>query len=189
MIEVEIKIPLYKRSLAEKALCQEGFVPGNLLRETDYYYTSDFHDFMKSDEALRIRVTENLSDNSQNSCITYKSRRLDKISMTREELETGIDDPEIMTGILEALGYRCLFPVIKLRQLYHRDNITACVDQVEDLGSFMELEVLTDEEEYGGDLSRLTDILTGIGSSMEETTTSSYLSMLLKKHGKYQSDS
>ena len=59
MIEVEIKLPLFRRSITERALTDCGFKAGNLVKESDFYFTSDFHDFMKTDEALRIRTCEN----------------------------------------------------------------------------------------------------------------------------------
>ena len=48
MIEVEIKLPLFRRSITERALTDCGFKAGNLVKESDFYFTSDFHDFMKT---------------------------------------------------------------------------------------------------------------------------------------------
>ena len=48
MIEVEIKLPLFRRSVTERTLTAFGFKPGNLVKESDFYFTSDFHDFMKT---------------------------------------------------------------------------------------------------------------------------------------------
>ena len=55
MIEVEIKLPIFRRPPIEQGLRRLGFEPGNLIRESDTYFTSNFHDFMRNDEALRIR--------------------------------------------------------------------------------------------------------------------------------------
>ena len=69
--------------------------------------------------------------------------------------------------------------VEKLRQYYHRDNITACVDAVTNLGDYLELEVLVDAEgERPQALKRIKEQLKKLGYSMEETTRISYLSML-----------
>ena len=61
MIEVEIKLPLFRRSITERALTDCGFKAGNLVKESDFYFTSDFHDFLKTDVALRIRTCENFT--------------------------------------------------------------------------------------------------------------------------------
>ena len=92
---------------------------------------------MRTDEALRIRESENLSRTSASSFLTYKGPKLDKVSNTRQELETAVADGDVCRDILLSLGYRELSPVRKLRQYYHRDTLTACVDQVEGLGSFL----------------------------------------------------
>ena len=186
MIEVEVKLPLYRRSLTEKALLNLGFEAGDLVRESDLYFNSDFHDFIKRDEALRIRTCENLTKRTCQVFLTYKGRKLDSVSMTRKELETSIGDGKIGMEILKSLGYDKTFPVNKLRQLYHKDHITACVDQVEKLGSFLELEVLIDQEsERERALEQIREILEAAGSSMDETTRVSYLGMLMRKSGEY----
>lgn len=184
MIEVEVKLPLYRRSLTEKALTEAGFRAGDLIRESDIYFNSNFHDFIQTDEALRVRTCENLSMRSCRTFLTYKGRKIDKISMTRQELETEVADGETAVSILNALGYQSMYQVNKLRQLYHRDDMTACVDQVEGLGSFLELEMIVeDESRREKALARIRQVLKSIGSDMSETTRVSYLGMLMRKAG------
>ena len=75
--------------------------------------------------------------------------------------------------------------VEKLRQYYHRDNIPACVDAVTNLGDYLELEIIVDEEEKReAALDQLEQILHTLGYSMQDTTRTSYLSMFLKKKKK-----
>lgn len=84
MIEVEIKLPLFRRSVTERTLTEFGFKPGNLVKESDFYFTSDFHDFMKTDEALRIRTCDNFNTRETASFLTYKGAKLDTVSTTRK---------------------------------------------------------------------------------------------------------
>lgn len=100
MIEVEIKLPLFRRSITERALTDCGFKAGNLVKESDFYFTSDFHDFMKTDEALRIRTCENFTTRETTSFLTYKGAKLDTVSTTRKELETRIEDADIARRFL-----------------------------------------------------------------------------------------
>ena len=174
MIEVEIKLPLFRRSVTERTLTAFGFKPGNLVKESDFYFTSDFHDFMKTDDNFNTRETA--------SFLTYKGAKLDTVSTTRKELETRIDDAETTREILISLGYKRLYPVTKLRQYYHKGMMTACVDQVEGLGSFLELEILVNTlEEKENALQSIEALLLDMGSSLRETTRKSYLAMLLSK--------
>ena len=70
----------------------------------------------------------------------------------------------------------------KQRQYFHRENITACSDNIKDLGDYLELEILTDSEENRTvALQKIEDTLKQLGYSMQETTRTSYLSMLMKK--------
>ena len=72
----------------------------------------------------------------------------------------------------------------KLRQYYHRGPLTACVDQVEGLGSFLELELLVETEEDRPEaLKKIEAILHDLDCRMEDTTRYSYLYMLQTRHG------
>ena len=76
MIEVEIKLPLFRRSVTERTLTEFGFKPGNLVKESDFYFTSDFHDFMKTDEALRIRTCDNFNTRETASYCFHNKKRI-----------------------------------------------------------------------------------------------------------------
>ena len=183
MIEVEIKLPIHRRSSIERGLTTLGFIPGDLIRESDSYFTIDSHDFMKTDEALRIRESENFTKACITTLLTYKGPKLDDVSMTRKELETEIGNADICCEILYSLGYHKLSPVVKLRQYYHQDNVTACVDQVEKLGSFLELEIIVEREsERENALKKIEAILNDLDCSMAETTCYYYLFMLQKEN-------
>lgn len=179
MIEVEIKLPVYDRRSTEQSLREQGFLPGDLVKESDTYFTGDFRDFRKTDEALRIRRCRNLTTGEENSAVTYKGPKMDEISMTRKELETGIEHADICKEIFASIGFRPVFPVNKLRQHYHLAHMTACLDQVEGLGDFLELEVLVrGEEEKEAALTWMEAVLEKMGRRMTETIRTSYLSML-----------
>ena len=94
-------------------------------------------------------------------------------------------DASICRGILQSIGFMPVPPVEKLRQYFQREDITACVDSVKHLGDFMELECIVKEEnEREQALGKLEEILGQLGYSMEDTTRTSYLSMLLRKEMK-----
>ena len=54
-IEVEIKLKIRDKNRLIESLRDVGFQQGDLVSESDIYYTSRHHDFEKLDEALRIR--------------------------------------------------------------------------------------------------------------------------------------
>lgn len=181
-IEVEIKLKINDKESIEKTLTEIGFCKGKFVLESDTYYMAEHHDFVALDEALRVRCIEDRLTGERSAAITYKGAKLDHISMTRQELETSVGDGEICREILERIGFWPVPVVEKLRQYYHRDNITACVDAVTNLGDYLELELIVDtEEKREAALDQLEQILHTLGYSMRDTTRTSYLSMLLKK--------
>ena len=182
-VEVEIKLKIDDRDKVAEALRRLGFDDGDLVDETDTYYTAAHHDFAKMDEALRIRSVENLNTGEKNAAITYKGAKLDKVSMSRLELETEIGDALVARSILEHIGFVPVPPVEKRRQYMIRGEVTACVDAVNGLGDYLELEILTDSEERRPQaLKKIEKILQEIGYSMDDTTRISYLTMLQNKN-------
>ena len=101
--------------------------------------------------------------------------------MTRKELEIPIEDDAAMSGLLVALGYHPVPSVIKCRKYYVLDHMTACLDSVEGLGEYLELEILVEQEEDRQQaLQQIEERLLSVGYSMQDTTRISYLSMLEK---------
>ena len=181
-IEVELKLKIRDKAEVSAALKQLGFTETELVVETDTYYTAAHHDFAALDEALRIRSIENLHTKEQSAVITYKGAKLDQTSMTRKELETEIGDAETGREILEHIGFVPVPPVEKQRQYWKNGTITACVDNVKGLGDYLELEILADEEAQRVEaLEQLERIMTQLGYCMQDTTRTSYISMLMRR--------
>lgn len=188
MLEVEIKAALKDVSaehLQELAM-EKGFQKAGRLQETDTYFNSANHSFMKTDEALRLRSCMDLDTKEVQTFITYKGPKLDQISSTRVEHETSVGDPETMKSLLAALGFQQVFIVDKKRQEWKlkssdKDEITLCIDTVEDLGSFMELETIVGDsckESKEAAIEVLLTILDEFGIPRKNLTRKSYLEML-----------
>ena len=180
MTEVEIKLPIKNRQKIIADLTSLGFKMGSTISETDVYFDNNKEQIRKNSEALRIRLIQNLENGETRSVITFKGKKLDQVSMTRQELETGISDAETGMRILEAIGFSPVLPkVVKKRQSYHWKQMTACVDQVQNLGDFLELELVIGEDEKRDlALRKIEEILHKLGFQMSDTTRTSYLSML-----------
>lgn len=181
MIEVEIKVKVKNRVKLEQLLCELGFTKGALIREEDLYFDTVEDFIRKNDHALRLRSSENMISGENHHFITYKGPKLDQISMTRKELETKIGDAKVMKELLNALGYVKMYSVIKTRQYFTLEEMNACIDSVNDLGEFLELEMVVSEEERACALAHIVEFLEKIGYDKEEIIRTSYLSMLQKK--------
>jgi len=72
--------------------------------------------------------------------LTWKGPKVpDALLKIRPELETEIADVEALTGILEALGFRPVLEMVKIRALMRRADLVACLDETP-FGCFLELE-------------------------------------------------
>ncbi len=178
MLEVEVKLPVKDKEALVCMLEKDGFSSGKLLRETDTYFNADFHDFKKCGDAFRIRRTENLETGEKKDIITYKGPRLSSGIKARKELETGVSDADIMEEVMISLGYRKVDPVIKTRRYYHKGNMTACVDSVELLGVFLEIEIVVSEEiGYENAEKQIAKKLKDLGLDIADSIKASYLTM------------
>lgn len=180
MIEVEIKLPIKEKEAVEAALQALGFTPSACFCEEDIYFDHASGQIRKNGEALRVRTITDLQTGQKETVITFKGKKLDAVSMSRKELETGVADGEVCMQILEALGFQAVQPMVqKTRQEYQRERMTACVDEVQDLGTFLELELVISEEESREEaLQEIDKELQKLGYSLKDTTRTSYLSML-----------
>lgn len=183
MIEAEMKCKIRDKDAVFRKLLSLGFQEDFHVKETDTYFDNEQGVIRNGDSALRIRETIDLSDGRRLSMITFKGKKMDLTSMTRPEFETEVESADTMEAILNALGYRKVQPVVvKERTQFSLEEMHACLDTVEGLGDFLELEVMVETESERDDtLIRIEDMLETLGFSLPDTTTTSYLSQLQKE--------
>lgn len=183
MIETEIKLPVSDLDEIRKKLTENGFVPVSHVRERDTYFDNVQEQIRANGQALRIRETVDLQTGSVFAQINFKGKKLDPLTMTRQELESTVGQAEICRQILESIGFYKVSPeIIKDRTMLHCGEMTACLDRIEHLGSFLELEILVEKEEQkDAAQNQIASVLAMLGYYMTDTVNVSYLSMLQKK--------
>ena len=180
--EIEIKLPVKNSQEVLDILKDIGFMVKKEIQEEDIYFNSEYRNKKERDEALRIRKSRDCDTGEQKVQINFKGPKIDAVSMSRMELETEVQDGETMEKILTYLGFLPVASVFKVRKYLTHREMTACVDRVEGLGEFLELEVVAETEEkreiY---LEQMKEILNALGYSMEDTVRTSYLGLLMNK--------
>lgn len=151
------------------------------IEQRDRYFQHPTRDFAETDEALRIRRIETVDgDGTPKTVLTYKGPRLDADSKTRREYETAIADEHTMEAILEGVGFTPVATVRKRRERWRTEEFLVCLDAVAELGSYVEIETTSESADVEAAASRARSLLADLGVDAANTTTASYLGMLLE---------
>lgn len=134
LLEIEIKAYCNNHKEIIERILSMGGERIETVKEKDIYFNHPCRDFRITDEAFRIRIRDS------NSYITYKGPRMGGMTKTRYEEEVIVSDFDSMNNILLELGFTHVDNVSKERIIYNLQGIEICVDKVEDVGDFVELE-------------------------------------------------
>jgi len=171
-MEYEVKIRVGSLQSLRARLASLGIRPATNLTERDTYFNSPTRDFGRTDEALRIRSTD------EGTSLTYKGPKIGLAGVkAREELIVLADPKDAMEEILVRLGFTRTAVVEKTRETYRVDGTYVALDEVKGLGSFVEIEAppgLGEDEAIA-----LIDRVRGELEVEGEETTLSYLELIL----------
>lgn len=195
MIEVEIKVKISDPNQVRKRFEENKGVYKISLHHEDTYFNmpKGLRDFKQTDEALRLRKSIEFNRDNKvmaqkiNYFITYKGKKIDKTTKTREEIEVKINEIEDMKNLLKLLGFREVFTVIKERELYEflfKDmKIEALIDYLPILKQhFVEVELMTESyEDIEKSKKILFQFLEKFGIMKEESIRRSYLELIAEK--------
>jgi adenylate cyclase, class 2 len=186
MLEIELKFPVKDFSAVQGQIAGLRAKESAPIQEADHYFNAPDRDFAQTDEALRLRRI------GQKDYVTYKGPRTDASTKTRKEIEVplgaGDASAQGFIQILEHLGYRPTAVVRKRRRIYRlsRDgfSLEICLDEVEELGCFVELEIVAAEDRLDAARATLQGLAAELGLTQSERR--SYLELLLKAREKSQ---
>jgi adenylate cyclase class 2 len=181
MLEIEMKFPVADFAPIEARLKQWGTTAQPAIEEADHYFNAPDRDFAKTDEAFRLRCIGTANR------ITYKGPKHGGPTKARTEIElaiaAGTDTADQFRRLVQHLGFRPT-AIVKKRRIIHefvRDgfNMQACLDDVETLGKFVEIEIVAPPEQKERAQGVLLHIVHELGLPASEPR--SYLEMVLAK--------
>lgn len=155
--------------LRRKVLEMGGTFQGRY-RQSDVYYAHPSRDFAVTDEALRIRTQKGVVQ------MHYKGPKIDVTTKTREELGIFIQDQEIMDSILDRLGFHPVMTVSKDREIYLLRGVEICLDNVDGLSTYVELE--SNGEDVDEERNKIMSLMSELG--LQGSERRSYLELLLE---------
>src|SRR5262249_25074987 len=179
MLEIEMKFPVADFAPIQAHLSDWRARPDQGVEEVDHYYNAPDRDFARTDEALRLR---RIGDANM---VTYKGPKQAGPAKTRTEIEVaveaGAEAAEKFCQLLTHLGYRAVAVVRKRRQCFHFDRgafaMQACLDDVDKIGRFVEVEIVAAEEMKNQAQEALLQVTAELG--LRSVERRSYLEMLL----------
>ena len=179
MLEVEVKYRVDDPAAIVERLRAIGRTPVTTRTDEDHYFNAPDRDLKQTDEAFRLRCI------GAENRLTYKGPRRDRETKTRTEIEVRLaDGPQVvadMERMLVSLGYRPVALVRKERSIHHAtwsgESIEVCVDRVDCVGNFVELEIVAEESRFEAAKAAVLGLAAELGLSNPERR--SYLEMLL----------
>ena len=157
-----------------------GFELQSNLREIDTYYSRPDVDFMQTVECLRIRQRDGFAEVTYKPATTIATHtKNDVIIKPETNLPIQPRDVAIAKQLLANLGMVKLVEVNKYRRLFQSPNFpkaTVAIDEIKNAGTFVEVEVLSDDET--GALAMINDIETKLDLSSAEVVTRPYRDIL-----------
>lgn len=193
MFEIEIKAILTSQNFREvmESSNDLGFTVCWRGIEEDVYYNGNDRDFRQTDEALRIRTQRTLDPViGTTTLLTYKGPKVIGPTQSRTELETIIEDDDVIRDILDHLGYASVMTVrktrVELEGEYPYEGYHICIDRVDDLGDFIEIERVLSEDATESDKTAATEaifaLLALLGVPASDIEDKTYLELLLAKY-------
>jgi adenylate cyclase class 2 len=143
MKEVEIKIQISDPEKIVKILTDYGCVFSEPITQRDVVYVPDGITTLPTPigvNVLRIR-------HQQDKTLLTLKRRDSANQLSKLEHELEISDAGQMETIIKLLGFNQISDVTKIRRKCKIDDYEICFDNIKDLGQFLEMEKLTDENE------------------------------------------
>lgn len=182
MREVEVKAIVRDSEALARAFAARGAAFSAPVSQDDAVFvreTGSLETFLANGLFIRLRT---LGTGTVLLTAKYNPNRNAEQDMVAEEYETEIASREEMERILSLMGFVEAVRIRKERRSAKEGAYEFCLDEVEGLGTFVEVEKLVENEsDVAAAHEELLTLLTELGISPEDRFTKRYDVMLLEK--------
>lgn len=179
MREIEVKAKLRDMPLAISEAAKLGIVFGEPTTQDDTTYVTKTTYSDPDWNIFRLRKQNGKTILTMKYAASSRSR-------DNHEHETVVEDPSEIADMLKRLGYTPGVRVIKTRRKANYEGLEICIDEVEELGNFIEVEKLADDAADVDKIQKeLWDILLQLGVKTKDRTHKGYDMLMrdfIKKH-------
>lgn len=164
--EVEVKYRIPDPEALHLALKARGIELGDPVHQDDQAYAPENWSYGRSKLGVpfaRLRTT--------NGRHTFTLKRPTENALSCEEYETTVIDRDQMHHAILAMGFYPTVRITKTRRTATLEDLSLCLDEVEHLGTFLELERMAPADYSGLDVqAELAAFVTSLHVQAERTT-------------------
>ena len=172
MKEVELKFKVDSMNPILSLLEEKHCVLSDVFNQQDVIYVPDLNHVESVDGSIWLRIRK------ENDRIELNYKKQGPVKMSSKEIEFGIDSFEKAKELLEEFGYQKWVEVHKKRRTTKYKNYNICLDEVEKLGSFMEIEVLVPDDDTKDYSDELFQVAWEFGIPEDDRVNSHYDTMM-----------
>ena len=165
-IETKIKVDSLDEVSAILDRCGGEFV-GEFV-ERDIFFDDAGQQLLKQGSGLRLR--RRTGEDKESIVLTYKGKRQGGKYKARQEIEVEVQSIEDMILLLAELGYERKLEFEKRRQIWAIGGCEVCLDEIEPLGMFVEVE--------GPDEDAINKVVAELGLADREHIDKGYAVMM-----------
>lgn len=182
MREIEIKLKASNLNGLEEQLVKAGCRLSEEIHQHDVIYSKiddpkEFADSYEGHVAVRIRKE------GEKTKLTIKLQCSNEMDNIEHEME--IESFDKMDEMLKILGWKREVEVKKIRKKGKLGEYEVCLDNVEQLGTFVELEKMTkDDDDPEKVRKELFDVLRPFGFSEEDEVGQGYDTLIYQLHNR-----
>lgn len=169
MNEIEIKVKLGDSGKLVEQLQELGCPLSHPVIQRDVIFVSEDMREYKVVEGTVIVRTRNEADR-----ITFTLKQQLSKALSSKEYEVEVSSDEIVHQMLLLMGFKELVRVNKTRIKSTYNNFNICIDEVENLGSFVELECMTERQDFENVQDEMYSFLDTLGVTVIEKVTVPY---------------
>jgi adenylate cyclase, class 2 len=167
-MEIEAKVRIKDVEAIKLELRKLGAIFSHVEIQEDHYFKKEGAISQEGAFPLRLRKTPISSE------LAFKD--LTDVDGAWIEHETRVDDHESTSKIITSIGYVKGFEIHKEREHGKIGDINICLDTIRDLGTFLELEVISDD--VAASKKKIISLLTKLGFSEEKIIHRGYMTLL-----------
>ena len=179
-MEIEVKARVTDLQVLKSKLTEQGCVFTEPVVQDDTGYvrtTGSMERFLGNDVFLRIRV-------QSDGRVIFTAKQPSRFAgdgLAKTEYEVTVSSADELENILKLSGFQKAVHVRKTRQTAHHGGYEICLDEIEGLGSFIELEVMGDEADADSIQKGMFSFLESLGISGVDQVKKGYDILMLEK--------